>query len=186
APSGGNVQPWKVDVLLGARLDDFKALIQEKLARGELEEPQYDVYPKGLWEPHRSYRYKVGEDMYGLVGIGREDKLARMGQLAKNFQFFGAPVGMFFTLDPRFGPPQWSDVGMYMQTLMLLATEAGLDTCAQESWSRWPQTVIEFCGLPEGAIVFSGMALGFRDDEHPINRLRADRAGLDDFATFHE
>lgn len=184
-PSGGNVQPWKIDVLTGAALTEFKQLIAGKLASGMMEEPEYDVYPAKLWEPHRTYRYEIGEEMYALIGIERDNKMGRMMQMAKNFQFFDAPVGLFFSLNKKFGPPQWSDLGMLMQTIMLLAVERGLDTCAQEAWSRWPKAIKEFCGHDDEMMVFSGMAMGYRNEDHPINRLRSARAGLDEFVTFH-
>lgn len=184
APSGGNVQPWRVTVLAGAPLEDFKAQIGEKLKNRETETPQYEVYPKNLWEPHRTWRYQCGEQMYDLIGVTRENKLGRLLQFAENFRFFGAPVGLFFSFDQRFGPPQWSDVGMLMQTIMLLALERGLDTCAQECWSQFPVTIKSFCGLDDEALVFAGMALGHRDPDHPLNTLRTERAELDEFATF--
>jgi nitroreductase len=108
-----------------------------------------------------------------------------MAQFIENFRFFGAPVALFFSFDRRMGPPQWSDVGMYMQTLMLLAVEAGLDTCAQECWSQFPETVGRFLGYDSARLLFSGMALGYRDEHHPINQLKTDRAPLADFAAFH-
>ena len=150
-----------------------------------MEEPEYDVYPQKLWEPHRTYRYEVGEEMYALIGIERENKMGRMMQMAENFRFFGAPLGLFFSLNKGFGPPQWSDLGMLMQTIMLLACEHGLDTCAQEAWSRWPNTIRAFCGHDDEMMIFSGMAMGYRDQKHPINNLRSSRAELDDFTTFH-
>ena len=185
APSGGNVQPWKVDVLAGEKLDDFRAIVAEKIKAGERETPHYDIYPAKLWEPYRSYRYKCGEDLYALINVTRDNKAGRLMQFAENFKLFGAPVGLFFTFDKKFGPPQWSDVGMLMQTIMLLAVERGLDTCAQEAWSEFPDTVISYCGLPEDSLVFAGMAMGYRDPDHPLNGLRTDRAGVEDFVTFH-
>ena len=185
APSGGNVQPWKVDVLAGEKLDDFRAIVAEKIKAGERETPHYDIYPAKLWEPHRSYRYKCGEDLYALINVTRDNKAGRLMQFAENFKLFGAPVGLFFTFDKKFGPPQWSDVGMLMQTIMLLAVERGLDTCAQEAWSEFPDTVISYCGLPEESLVFAGMAMGYRDPDHPLNGLRTDRADVEDFVTFH-
>jgi len=179
APSGGNLQPWRVYALAGAPLADFKALI----AVTPMEDPEYDVYPANLWEPFRTRRYQCGEDLYASIGIGREDRPARLRQLARNLEFFGAPVGLFFCLDRKLGPPQWSDLGMFMQTLMLLAVERGLDTCAQEFWARYPKTVADFVGLPDDHMVFSGMALGYRDDEAPINRWRTRR---DPFETWCE
>ena len=183
APSGGNLQPWRVYALAGGPLADLVARVRSKLPtepRGEGSE--YDVYPPGLCEPYRSRRFKCGEDMYATIGVAREDKFGRLLQFARNYEFFGAPVGLFFCVDRRLGPPQWSDVGMYMQTVMLLAREHGLHTCAQEAWSAWHRTVGEFLGLPAELMLFSGMALGFADPAHPINTLRTERAPLAEFA----
>ena len=96
SPSGGNVQPWRIYALTGEPLQALVAKVAGELGSRPMGSPtEYDIYPKGLTEPYRDYRYKVGEDMYGLLGIPREDKFGRLGQLAKNFAFFGAPVGMF-------------------------------------------------------------------------------------------
>ena len=175
APSGGNLQPWRVYALAGEPLARFKALAQS----GGMQEPEYDVYPPDLWDPFRTRRFQCGEDLYASIGIPREDRAGRLRQLAKNTDFFGAPVGLFFCLDRKLGPPQWADVGMYMQTVMLLAVENGLDTCAQEFWARFPQTVASFVGLPEDHMVFSGMALGYRDETAPINSWRTRRDPFD-------
>ena len=172
APSGGNLQPWRVYALTGQPLADFKAIVK---ANPFGETPEYDVYPPSLWEPFRTRRFQNGEDLYATIGIPREDKPARLRQLAKNGEFFGAPVGIFFCLDRKLGPPQWADLGMYMQNVMLLAIERGLDTCPQEYWARYPQTVATFLDLPADHMLFSGMAMGYRDPEAPINRLRASR-----------
>ncbi len=171
APSGGNLQPWRVFALGGETLAQFKALI----AATPMEEPQYEVYPANLWEPFRTRRFECGEDLYAAIDIPRQDRPARLRQLARNTLFFGAPVGVFFCIDRKLGPPQWSDLGMYMQTVMLLAVERGLDTCPQEFWARYPLTVGQFLGLPDDHMVFSGMALGYRDEDHPINAWRTRR-----------
>ena len=184
SPSGGNLQPWHVHVLTDAPLADFLAIIRSKLPdspRGEGSE--YDIYPPNLWEPYRSRRFKCGEDLYATINVTREDRFARLLQFARNYEFFGAPVGLFFYIDRRMGPPQWSDLGMFMQSVMLLAREYGLDTCPQEAWSVWYRTVSEFLQVPPELMLFSGMALGFRDEDAPINRLRTDRADLVEFAT---
>ena len=172
APSGGNLQPWRVHALAGAPLEALKAKVAANLGG---ETPEYDVYPDNLWDPFRTRRFECGEDLYATLGIPREDKPARLQQLFKNTQLFGAPVGLFFSLDRKLGPPQWSDVGMYMQTLMLLATERGLATCAQEFWARYPKTVAEHLALPDDHMLFSGMALGWPDETAPINTLRTRR-----------
>jgi nitroreductase len=171
APSGGNLQPWRVYALAGEPLARFKALV----AASPMEEPEYEVYPANLWDPFRTRRYQCGEDLYASIGVGRDDKPARYRQLARNTDFFGAPVGLFFCLDRKLGYPQWADLGMYMQTVMLLAVERGLDTCAQEYWARYPTTVASFINLPEDHQLFSGMALGYRDETAPINGWRTRR-----------
>lgn len=173
APSGGNLQPWRVYALTGEPLAAFKAQVASRM--GAPDEPEYDVYPPDLWEPFRTRRFQAGEDLYGTIGIPREDKAGRLRQFANNAHFFGAPVGLFFCLERKLGPPQWSDVGMYMQTLMLLAVERGLDTCAQEFWSRFHSSVREFLELPDELMVFSGMSLGYRDEASPINGLKTRR-----------
>jgi nitroreductase len=183
SPSGGNLQPWHVHALTGEPLAALLAQVRGKLhthPRGDGSE--YEVYPAALWEPYRSRRFKCGEDMYATIDVAREDRLGRLRQFARNYEFFGAPVGLFFCLDRRMGPPQWSDVGMYMQSVMLLAREHGLHTCAQEAWSVWHRTVGEFLRLPPELMLFAGMALGYRDESAPINRLRTDRAPLAEFA----
>jgi nitroreductase len=182
-PSGGNLQPWWVYALTGEPLAELKALVREKVMtnpRGDGSH-EYDIYPPGLGEPYRTRRFKAGEDLYATIGIPREDKMARLLQLARNYDFFGAPVGLFFYLDRSLGPPQWSDVGMYMQTVMLLAREHGLHTCAQEIWSLVPVTVQKHLEAPANLMLFSGMALGYADLSHPINTLRTGRAALEDF-----
>jgi nitroreductase len=176
APSGGNLQPWRVYGIAGAALEAFKA----KVAANPMgETAEYDVYPPNLWDPFRTRRYQNAEELYASISIPREDKPARLRQLAKNGEFFGAPVGLFFTLDRKLGPPQWADLGMYMQNVMLLALERGLDTCPQEYWARYPQTVAAHVGMPDDHMVFSGMALGYRDPDHPINSWRSTRDPID-------
>lgn len=176
APSGGNLQPWRVYALAGAPLAEFKALVAAHPAG---EAPEYEVYPPNLWEPFRTRRYVCGEDLYASISIPREDRPARLRQLARNGSFFDAPVGLFFCLHRNLGPPQWSDLGMYMQTLMLLAVDAGLATCPQEYWARFPKTVASFVGLPDDHMVFSGMALGYEDETAAINQWRTRRDPLE-------
>jgi len=175
APSGGNLQPWHVDIVAGPAIGRLKATMMAKLAGGQ-EEPEYDIYPKELVAPYRDRRFAVGEAMYAHIGIPREDKAARRLWFARNFAFFGAPIALFMTVDRRMGPPQWSDMGMFLQTFMLLAAEEGLATCAQECWAMFPQTVKAFLGTPDERMLFCGMAVGYEDTAEPANALRSERA----------
>ena len=181
APSGGNLQPWRVYVIGTGTMESFLTFLDAKNHR---ETPAYSVYPQSLKEPYRSHRFKVGEDMYALLGIPREDKPARLRRLAENFRFFGAPAAFFCFIDRDMGPPQWSDLGMFLQTFMLLATEAGLGTCAQEAWAARPGAVTEFVGAPDELMLFCGMAIGYPDPDAKVNRLTSDRAPLAEWAKF--
>lgn len=185
APSGGNLQPWHIHVVGGDALDELKGIMRRRLEEVPQGEPrEYDVYPPNLHSPYRERRFQVGEDMYGLIGIPRENKDARRRWFARNFQFFGAPLALFCYVDRRMGPPQWSDLGMYLQTAMLLLREAGVDSCAQECWSLYPQTIARFVDAPEEQMLFTGMSIGYPDPDEPVNQLRARRAPLDEFARF--
>ncbi len=186
APSGGNLQPWRLHVLSGAPLTEFRAIMRERLARNPAPDPhEYHVYPENLWEPHRTQRFRVGEMMYALLAIPREDKAARLRWFASNFDFFGAPVGLFCLIDRKMGPPQWSDLGMYLQTVMLLLRERGLSSCPQECWSRYNGEVRAFLQSPGELMLFCGMAIGYADELAAVNRLESERMRLDEFARFY-
>ncbi len=181
APSGGNVQPWRIYVVNGESMARFR---EHLASQPPVEAPEYDIYPKGITEPYRTNRFTIGEQMYALLGIPREDKAARLNQFARNGDFFGAPAAIFCCFDRQMGPPQWSDLGMFLQTFMLLATEAGLSTCAQEYWSVRHAAVQQFVGSPDNEMLFCGVAIGYADPDAPVNSLRSERMPLDDFARF--
>ena len=181
SPSGGNLQPWKIFIINKESMDDF---LEFQANWTQPEDPAYDIYPPKLKEPYRTYRYDLGEQMYSLLGISREDKDARIKQVLKNFNFFGAPVGIFCFIDKSMGPPQWSDLGMFLQTLMLLAKEAGLDTCAQEAWSMKQDSIKSFLNADDNLLLFCGMALGYANPDGIINKLRSSRSPIDQWATF--
>lgn len=185
APSGGNLQPWQVHVLTGAPLAALKARTRTAILDGPSQQPEYAVYPERLWEPYRQRRRAAGAERFAALGAADKDPAAQREMLLRNAAFFGAPVGLFFVVDRRFGPPQWADLGMYLQTLMLLAVDRGLDTCPQEVWANWPVTLREALGLAESDMVFAGMSLGYRDAEHPLNGFRTARAPLDSFTRWH-
>ncbi|OYY91940.1 MAG: nitroreductase family protein [Sphingomonas sp. 28-66-16] len=183
APSGGNLQPWHIDLLTGESLAALKSLMAERQAAGALEAAQYDIYPRALSGLYKDRRFQVGMALYGAMGIERSDADARNREFRRNFQFFGAPAALFCTVDRMMGPPQWSDLGMYLQSFMLLAVEAGLATCAQECWAIYPETVDGFLGTPPERMLFCGMAIGYEDANAPANRLRAERAPEEEWLT---
>ncbi|MFV0533140.1 MAG: nitroreductase [Cumulibacter sp.] len=177
APSGGNVQPWRIWVLTGDVLQTFRDKVRALRADHPMGQGgEYDVYPQDLWEPYRSRRFKNGQDLYASIDIPREDKAGRINQFGNNFDFFGAPAAVLVGIERRMGPPQWSDVGMYLQNVMLLATERGLATCPQEAWTSWHQVAYETLDWPEDVMLFCGLAIGYEDTAHPINNWRSDRA----------
>jgi nitroreductase len=185
APSGGNLQPWHVHVLAGERLREFRQLIGAKLKdEPNGEGTEYHIYPPNLKDPYRSRRFKCGEDLYATIGVTRDNRPARLAQFARNYDFFGAPLALFFSIDRIMGPDQWADLGMFMQNIMLLVREQGFDSCPQEAWAVWHKTIAEFLPLPPELMLFCGMAIGRCDETAAINRLRTDRAPLEDFVTF--
>lgn len=185
APSGGNLQPWRVVAVAGDERRAVTELAQRVLFEHPEGEPtEYPVYPANLWEPYRARRFELGEALYALLGIPRTDRSGRLLRFARNYEFFGAPVGLFFVIDRRMGHGQWAHLGMFMQSVALAAVERGLGTCMQEAWGALRPSLGAHFALPEHEVVYSGMALGHPDTEHPVNRLRAERVPVGDFATF--
>lgn len=181
SPSGGNLQPWNIYVINKKSMNKFLQFQDQWI---KPEQPSYQIYPSKLKEPYRTSRYELGEQMYDLLGIGRDDKAGRLDQVMRNFKFFGAPAAFFCFIDKQMGPPQWSDLGMFLQTFMLLAKEAGLDTCAQEAWSIKHDSVSEFLNAPKDEILFCGMAIGYKDHNAQVNRLNSDRRSPDSWMKF--
>ena len=181
SPSGGNLQPWKIYVVNNQSMKKF---IEFQNNWDQPETPGYSIYPSGLKEPYRTSRYQLGEAMYELLGIPRDNKDARLKQVMRNFEFFGAPAAIFCFVDKQMGPPQWSDLGMFLQTFMLLAQEAGIDTCAQEAWAMKNDSVSEFVGADESDTLFCGLAMGYKDENAVINTLLSERRPLDQWAKF--
>lgn len=186
APSGGNLQPWHLHLLAGEKMADFKAIMRARTSEAPFGVgSEYPVYPAKLDEPYRSRRFAVGEAMYAAMGVAREEKARRLEWFASNYQFFGAPVGLFCYVPRDHGPPQWSDCGMMLQTLMLLLREAGLDSCAQEAWATHHDTVDAFLKPSPGLMLFTGMAIGWRDPDAAVNGFEVERAPLHEVLTVH-
>ncbi|MDP6181296.1 MAG: nitroreductase [SAR86 cluster bacterium] len=179
--SGGNLQPWQIYVINGDTMNSFHKFQSEWT---KPETPAYAIYPENLKEPYKTSRYEVADDMYSLLGIAREDKEERFKQVLKNYEFFGAPAAFFCFVDRQMGRPQWSDLGMFLQTFMLLAREAGLDTCPQEAWAMKQESVTAFVEAPDELMLFCGMAIGYQDESEKVNELRTTRRPVEDWAVF--
>ena len=184
APSGTNVQPWRVYALAGDVKAALSTAILQKNADNATEGREFDYYPTEWVEPFLSRRRKVGFGLYGLLGIGKDDKAAMKAQAGRNFLFFDAPVGLIFTMDRRLGQGMLIDYGMFMANLMTAARARGLDTCPQAAFADWHQTIRQHLGIPEGELVVCGMALGYADPNAPENQLRTERDPVRAFTDF--
>lgn len=181
SPSGGNTQPWHGIVLTGAPMQALFARIAQDLPKGrEAFAPEYHVYPPELDGAYEQRRRGVGEDMYGALQIAKEDKGQRLMWFANNFRAFGAPVLMLVHTPRYMGPPQWSDIGMWLQTIGLLCREEGLDTCFQEAWAVYTPQIREMVSIPDDHIFFCGVAIGYRDPDAPVNNFTVARAPIEE------
>ena len=185
AASNGNVQPWKVYVTMGAARKRLSAAILAAMDSGEEGGPaEYDVYPRVFPAINDQWRKKVGKDLYSLLNVPKGDAAGMLKQFKKNFEFFGAPVGMILTVDRCMGNGQWIDSGIFLGTLMLLAREEGLHTCPQAAFARFQKIVRRELAIHDNEVVLCGLALGYADPAEVPNNLVTDRAKIEDFATF--
>jgi nitroreductase len=187
AASGGNIQSWNVYALAGEPLKELKrqaaAAMDGKNPREF--ETEYPIYPPTLWEPYLERREHHGVQLYGSLGLARDDHAGRLKQHKLNYQFFNAPVGLFISIDRKLGPGQWADLGGYIHTLAYLARGHGLDTCPQEAWARLYKIVGALVNIPPEQMLFCGMAIGYGDHSHPTNSFRSPRAELHEFCKFY-
>ena len=185
SPSGGNTQPWNAIIVSGDALKDITANIKEKTKSAPMgENMEYAIYPKDLDGRYEEQRRAVGRDMFESIGLAREDGAGRIAQMAKNWDSFGAPVQLFTYTRKYMGPPQWSDMGMWLQTVMLLLREAGLDSCSQEIWAMYGTHMRELLGISDDYTFFCGMAIGYRDPDAPINNFEVSRVAISDAIEF--
>lgn len=187
APSGTNTQPWKVYVLTGdakQRLSDEIVATFLDPAKAAEHHEEYDYYPKEWIEPFIGRRRKVGFDLYGLLGLTKDDKDGMKQQHARNFKFFDAPVGLIFTVDRIMGKGSYLDYGMFMENVMISAVGHGLATCAQAAFNQFHKIIERQLNLPANEAVVCGMALGYEDKRAVENTLKTARASVDEFVTF--
>ena len=184
APSGTNMQPWHGYAVTGAPLRTLAAALVAEHMAGRHGESEYRYYPETFPEPYLARRRKVGWDLYGLLGIARGETGKMTAQHARNFDFFGAPVGIIFTIDRRLEIGSWLDYGMFLGNVMVAARGMGLDTCAQAAFASHHRTIRAQLPIPDGEVVVCGMALGHADPDAAVNRLVTERAPAREFCRF--
>jgi nitroreductase len=186
APSGSNIQPWRVHVVAGSVRERLCRTILDAIEREGMKKfkREWNYYPVQWREPFHSRRRKVGWDLYGLLGIGKGDYEASEAYRRRNYEFFGAPVGMIFTLDEDLEIGSWLDLGIYIGTLMAAARGAGLDTCPQAAFADFHEIIRDVVGIPAREVVICGLALGHADENATINRMATERAQPEEFASF--
>ena len=180
APSGGNTQPWNAVMVTGDVLDKLVGHVADTIPQGlAAYSAEYPIYPAELEGRYATSRFGVGEAMYAALEIPREDKDSRQDVFRNNFRAFGAPVLMLVHTPRYMGLPQWSDIGMWLQTVLLLLREEGLDSCAQEAWAIYQKQIREVVAIPDDHIFFCGVAIGWGDREAAINGFPVPREPLD-------
>jgi nitroreductase len=186
APSGSNVQPWRVWVLEGAVRDEICRQLVARYDRGEVSKREYDYYPVNWREPYLARRRVCGWGLYGTLGIGREDKTRMHAQHARNYAFFDAPVGLIFSIDRDLEQGSWLDYGMFLQSIMVAARAFGLETCPQAAWLVFHDILQRRLNIPETQMIVCGMALGYADPADKVNTFTPDRLPVGEFVTWVE
>ena len=185
SPSSGNMQPWHVYVVTGSALAELKRRTGERIAAGDLgDEREFAMYPDAPKPAYQDRRSSTAEQRYRELGIAREDWASRSRAVAANWECFGATAALFCYIDRDMGSPQWADLGMYLQTVMLLLRAEGLHSCPQLAWSVYRRTVAECVLPPDGLVLFCGMSIGFEDSNDAVRHARTSRAPLGQTVTF--
>ena len=185
APSGSNIQPWKVYACAGSKRDEVvAAVLQASETEPDAHTEPYRYYPREWREPYIGRRRATGWGLYGTLGIQKGDKERMRQQASKNFTFFGAPVGLFFTLETDMEKGSWLDCGMFIQTVMIAARAFDLDTCPQQAWSHYHRAVCPIMGIPDSEILVCGMSIGWIDEAEPANEFWTGREPVHGFAQF--
>lgn len=187
APSGTNTQPWKVYVLEGERKQELSSAIlaiHNDPEQARLHTEEYAYYPREWVSPYIDRRRKVGWDLYALLGLTRDNKAGMAAQHGRNYEFFGAPVGLIFTIDRIMEQGSWLDYGMFLQSVMVAARGRGLDTCPQAAFTQYHRVIGSVLDLPENETVVCGMALGYADTTKIENSLITERMPVEEFVKF--
>lgn len=181
APSGSNLQPWRSYLVSGSALDRLKKVAVERVSNGiAWDTREFEMYPDELGSPYVERRAAFAEQRYGDLGVARDDVEGRRRAAIANWDCFGAPAALFCYIDREMQRPQWADLGMYLQTVMLLLREEGLHSCPQMAWSMVHESVAEVVSPAPEFILFCGLSIGYADDD---GAPRTPRAPLDETVT---
>lgn len=187
APSGNNIQPWRVHVVSGNKRRELCERVCAEFDKGsEAAKSEYDYYPTAFVEPYLARRRRTGWELYGLLGIGKSDREAMRRQHRRNFELFDAPLALVFTIDRRLAQGSWLDYGMFLQNVLLVARSRGLDSCAQAAWIDYYHVVDEVLNFAPEEQLVCAIALGYGDPGAPVNSLVTERCSLNEFVRFHE
>ncbi len=184
APSGANTQPWQVAVLTGTSKQHLADALVSAFENGEKSTPDYAYYPTDWQPPYIDRRRRCGLQLYQSLNIERGDKAAQKAQWAANYRAFDAPVMLLFFLDKAMQTGSYLDLGLFLQSLMLAATEQGLATCPQAALAEYPEIVKTKLGYPADSQLVCGLALGYEAVDAPVNQYRTERIAVDEFTRF--
>lgn len=185
APSGSNIQPWKVHVVTGETRDRLAAALLDAHNTQAPQNREYEYYPTKWRSPYIERRREAGWGLYSLLGIEKGDRNASFQQHGRNFEFFGAPAVLIFTIDNDLGKGSWLDYGMFLQNIMISAVARGLGTCPQAALANYPQIIRDELNIPSTEIVICGISIGYEDPDDPVNTYRTSRMSPADFTTVH-
>ncbi len=185
APSGSNIQPWKVHVLMGDKRDELSRLLLDAHNRKLPETREYEYYPTQWRSPYIERRRRTGWGLYGMLGIQKGDTQASAKQIGQNYMFFGAPVVLMFAIDKDLNQGSWLDYGMFLQSIMVTARGYGLHTCAQAALVNYSSIVKNHLGIGDDQTLICGISMGYEDTASPANKFRPERIDLDEFVTVH-
>ncbi len=186
APSGANTQPWRVAVVTGQTKLSIERKIEAQSRAGNRANPDYQYYPLKWTDPYKSRRTACAMQLYSALGIEREDKVRRLEQWIANYRSFGAPVVLYFFIEGHLEVGSYLDLGMFLQSVMLLAEEEDLATCPQQALAEYPDIVKKELLMEEGILLLCGMAVGYEDSDAPVNSYRTPRADLGEFTAFFD
>lgn len=188
APSGGNMQPWVLDLLTGQSLERYRSALLARAESGRDPDPGYPyVYP-GLSDPYAARRRACGHGLYAALGVARDDKAGRQRAFLDNYRLFGAPVLLLLWFPRAVYPALLCDAGGFLQTAALAAVAYGYGSITQGALAAYPDIAAEITGRGDAAdlLLIAGIAIGRPDLAAAVNGFQPAREPLDRLVTFHD